>query len=76
MQPATLRKARQIGDAIRAGRHALGLSQEDFAERCDLHRTYVGCIERGEVNVSLEITLKVAKALGLRPSELFAKAAL
>jgi len=42
------KELRALGDAIREARKALGVSQEDFAEMCDLHRTYIGQVERGE----------------------------
>jgi transcriptional regulator with XRE-family HTH domain len=54
----------------------MSLSQEDFAELCDVHRTYVGQVERGEKNVSFENIVKISKALGLRPSRLFQRAKL
>jgi transcriptional regulator with XRE-family HTH domain len=59
-----------LGQAIRELRISTGLSQEAFADRCGLHRTYVGGIERGERNLSFANLLRVASALGLRPSEL------
>jgi transcriptional regulator with XRE-family HTH domain len=59
-----------LGRAIRQLRRAAGISQEGLAERCGLHRTYVGGIERGERNVSFRNLLKIAKALDVRPSEL------
>ena len=37
----------QLGERIRGLRQGKGLSQEAFAERCQLHRTYIGAIERG-----------------------------
>lgn len=52
-------------------RRAKGLSQEAFADICGLHRTYVGAIERGERNVSLENIEKIAKALGISIASLF-----
>ena len=65
-----------LGRTIRAERKLLKLSQEDFAETCDLHRTYVGQIERGEKNISFINILKIAKALSISPSILFNKAKL
>ena len=67
---------RKLGDAVRRGRKSLALSQEDFAELCDLHRTYVGQIERGEKNVSFINILRFSKALRLKPSVLFDSAGL
>ena len=67
---------RALGRAIRAEREKLDVSQEDFAEICDVHRTYVGQLERGEKNVSFTNVLRVAKAFRLKPSELLARAGL
>lgn len=47
------------------------MSQEEFADHCGLDRTYIGGIERGERNVSLVNTEKIAKALHISLSELF-----
>lgn len=65
-----------LGAAIRAHRMRLRLSQEDFAETCDLHRTYIGQVERGEKNISFTNVLRLAKAFRIRPSELLARASL
>ncbi len=62
-----------LGQAIRELRISTGLSQEAFADRCGLHRTYVGGIERGERNLSFANLLRVASALGLRASELLVR---
>lgn len=51
-----------LASNIRAFREENGLSQEDFADICGLHRTYVGSIERSERNVSLS-TLEVFSAV-------------
>jgi len=48
----------------------MGYSQEKFADVCGLHRTYIGSIERGERNVSLQNIVKIAQALKITPSEL------
>ena len=48
-----------------------GISQETFADLCDLHRTYVSDIELGKRNVSLENIDRIANALGISISELF-----
>jgi transcriptional regulator with XRE-family HTH domain len=61
----------RFGRALRSRRTKLGVSQEEFADLCDLDRTYVGGIERGERNVSLVNLEKLAKALNISLSELF-----
>jgi transcriptional regulator with XRE-family HTH domain len=63
-----------LGRAIRELRLGDGTSQGDLADRSGLHRTYVGGIERGERNVSFGNLLRLADALGVRPSELLARA--
>lgn len=61
----------RFGRAIRGRRYKLGVSQEEFADLCELDRTYIGGIERGERNVSLINIQKIAKALRVSLSELF-----
>ena len=70
------RELRLLGDAIRAKRTALALSQEDFAELANLHRTYIGQLERGEKNVSAVNLLRLSKAFKIKPSILFKDAGL
>jgi transcriptional regulator with XRE-family HTH domain len=60
----------EFGARVRDRRTALGLSQESLAERCDLHRTYVGSLERGERNVALLNILRLARGLELDAGEL------
>ncbi|MBE7481974.1 MAG: helix-turn-helix transcriptional regulator [Polyangiaceae bacterium] len=63
---------KRFGQRVREFRRAAGLSQEELAERCGLHRTYIGGIERGERNVGVLNLLQLARALRVRPGELFA----
>ncbi len=63
--------ARQIGARVRHLRQKRGLSQEAFAERCDIHRTYIGAIERGEKMMTISTASKLASALGLSLAQLF-----
>lgn len=56
--------------SVRQLRLRLNLSQEDLADASELHRTYVGSIERGERNVSLQNVVLLARALNTTPSEL------
>lgn len=48
----------------------LGLSQEQLAEVCGYHRTYIGSIERGERNITISTLEAVAAALGVKPADL------
>ena len=59
---------------IRIYRAVLDLSQEQLAERCGLKRTYVGSIERGEIDVRLSTLGKIAKGLGIDAGILLASA--
>lgn len=61
---------KKLGSNVRKYRDALGLSQEELADRCGLHRTYVGSVERGERNVSLENIVLLARALNESPAAL------
>ena len=57
---------------LREKRLERGLSQEALAERAGLHRTYVGSVERGERNISIDNMEILAKALDLTVTELLA----
>lgn len=59
-----------LGQRIRKLRTAQGWSQEEFADRCGLHRTYMGSVERGERNLTLRSLVTISKCLGITLSEL------
>lgn len=61
-----------LGDRIRSLRKERGLSQEKLAELSDVHRNFIGFIERGERNVGIRTVIALAQAMGLHPSSLLA----
>lgn len=63
--------ASDFGARVKYYRYRLKLSQEQLAERADLHPTYVGQVERGEKNASLESIMKLSKGLDIPPALLF-----
>jgi transcriptional regulator with XRE-family HTH domain len=71
---ATKFSRRTFGRIIRRQRESLGLSQEEFAESAEVHRTYISSIELGKVNVGIEVANNLAVALGMRLSDLVRKA--
>ena len=60
-----------LGQRIRELRTEQGYSQEAFADKCGVHRTFMGTIERGESNLSFQNIHKVANTLGVTLSNLF-----
>jgi transcriptional regulator with XRE-family HTH domain len=61
-----------FGRAVRESRARRGTSQEVLGQRADIHRNYVGAIERGEINPTLRIVLKVVTGLDVGLDELVA----
>lgn len=60
-----------FGENLRKYRNDLGISQEKFAEMCNLHRTYISDIERGQRSISLNNIQKIADALKIKTYKLF-----
>ena len=61
---------KRLGQAIKHRREVAGLSQEEFAERAEVHRTYVSQLERGLKSPSVRVLVKMASALGCEAWEL------
>lgn len=64
------RLVKVLASNVRALRHAQGVSQEELAASCGLHRTYVGSIERGERNATLSTLEVLASVLGVTVPQL------
>lgn len=62
---------KNFGEKVRQLRKQKGWSQEYLALKCNLHRTYIGAIERGEKNVSLRNIQKLANTLGVSIRDFF-----
>lgn len=56
---------KQLGLAIKVERVRNGLSQEELAEKANLHRTYIGMVERAERNISVINLIQIAQALNV-----------
>ena len=66
---------KRIGDAVRKRREALGISQEGFADKIEMHRTYYGAVERGEKNLQLSTLERVCEGLDVPMWEIVRDAA-
>ncbi|MBU0978292.1 MAG: helix-turn-helix transcriptional regulator [Patescibacteria group bacterium] len=62
---------KKFGKRLRVLRKSAQLSQEDLGFKANIHRTYIGAVERGEQNVSLDNIYRLAKALKVELKELF-----
>jgi transcriptional regulator with XRE-family HTH domain len=62
---------KKLGKRIAELRRKQGFSQEGFAHECGFHRSYMGAVERGEKNITIQLQTKIAKALKISLSELF-----
>lgn len=62
-----------VGENLRTYRTAQGLSQEQFAEVLDVHRTYMGGVERGERNLTLKSVERLAARINVDPITLLTK---
>ena len=70
VSPSSRNELKSFGNRVRAIRESADWSQEDLAEKADLHRTYISGLERGGRNVSLLNILKLARALKVTAGQL------
>jgi transcriptional regulator with XRE-family HTH domain len=68
------RRREVLGRTLRERREAMGLSQEKFGEMVDCHRNYVGLIERGQQNVTIDMLGRFAAALSCSIADLASEA--
>jgi transcriptional regulator with XRE-family HTH domain len=59
-----------LGEEIRRAREEAGLSQEELADKAQLHRTYISLLERNKKSPTVAVLARIAVALGLQASEL------
>jgi len=74
-KPSHYTARQRVAANLRRVRQARGWSQEALADLAGLHRTYVGSIERGERNFSVDNIERLAQALGLDPADLLKRPA-
>jgi transcriptional regulator with XRE-family HTH domain len=72
--PPRRREPKALGEAVRRLRVEAGLSQEALGHKSQLHRNYIGGVERGEINPSFSQLVRLAEGLEIRVSELVAAA--
>lgn len=65
--------AKKVGKILQEARLKKGLTQEQLADRADFHRTYIGFMEQGVYSPNLYSLTKIAKALGIKTSDLLKK---
>lgn len=63
-----------LGKAIRQRRKELGFNQESFSDHVSMHRTYIGGIERGERNITIDVLSRLSKGLSCKMSHLLEEA--
>ncbi len=76
MPPKKSEANQALGDAIRAIRGEQGLTQEAFAIRAGIDRSYYGALERGEFNMTVDTLIAVANGLDVPASEIWSRAGL
>lgn len=70
-QEDKLQQNKRFGRKVAMFRVERSLSQEELAKKCELNRTYIGTIERGEKSATVNTIHKLANGLGISPKDLF-----
>src|SRR4030042_1920592 len=73
MRGTTENIRQELGQCIRDLRKTAGSTQEELGEKAELSYKFIGEIERGQVNVSLDSIIRIAEALGVKIGDLFSK---
>jgi len=68
--PSKIHHRRKFGEKMRLHRKQARLTQEQLAEKADLHHNFIGEVERGNMEISLTSMLKIAKALQIKVRDL------
>lgn len=66
-----LNNRKRFGKHLRKLRKEARLSQQELGKKAKIHRTYIGSVERGQQNISLDNIYKIASALKIAPKDLF-----
>ena len=64
---------KKLGARIRELRQSAGITQEELGEKAELNYKFIGELERGQVNVSLDSIVRIAEALGVKIGDIFSK---
>ncbi len=64
---------KKLGERIRELRKSAGITQEELGEKAELSYKFIGELERGQVNVSLDSIVRIVGALGVKIGDLFSK---
>lgn len=64
---------KQLGTAVRIRREEKHLSQEKLAELAEVHRNYIGLVERGEQNLTVDMLVRISKSLDCHPCDILSK---
>jgi transcriptional regulator with XRE-family HTH domain len=65
--------AKIVGEVLREVREERGISQEEFADKVGMHRTYIGMIERGKRNITVFTLIKISESFDINPEVIISR---